>query len=75
MTDLPLRTAHATCPVETGAQDGFPIPLALPVETKLPQLALAAGAINRQADSTRFIAIFFIISSKHVFVRILALPL
>jgi hypothetical protein len=22
MTDLPLRTAHATCPVETGAQDG-----------------------------------------------------
>src|ERR1700685_3720685 len=48
MADLPLRTAHATCPVETGAQDGLPMPVALPVETKLPHEAQAAGAISRQ---------------------------
>jgi len=60
MTDLPHRTAHATCPVETGAQDGLPIPVALPVEMKPPQVADAAGAISRQADNdNRRVAIFF----------------
>jgi hypothetical protein len=51
------------------------MPVALPVETKLPQLAHAAGAINRQADIIRLVATFFIIFSKLVFVRILTLPL
>jgi hypothetical protein len=64
MTDLPLRTAHATCPVETGAQDGLPTPVALPVEMKPPQVADAAGAISRQADNdSRHAEIFFIVSS------------
>ena len=64
MTDLPLRTAHAMCPVETGAQDGLPTPVALPVEMKPPQVADAAGAISRQADNdSRHAAIFFIVSS------------
>jgi hypothetical protein len=64
MTDLPLRTAHATCPVETGAQDGLPIPVALPVEMKPPQVADAAGAISGQADTdSRQVAIFFVVSS------------
>jgi hypothetical protein len=64
MTDLPLRTAHATCPAETGAQDGLPIPVAVPVEMKPPQVADAAGAISRQAENdSRHAAIFFIVSS------------
>jgi hypothetical protein len=67
MTDLPLRTAHATGPVETGAQDGLPIPVALPVEMKPPQVADAAGAISRQADnSSRHAAIFFIVLAQAV---------
>jgi hypothetical protein len=43
----------------TGAQDGLPIPVALPVETKLPHEAHAAGAISREEDNTRYIVIFF----------------
>src|SRR5580704_16069825 len=45
----PLRTAQATRPAETGAQDGLPTPLAVPVDTKLPQLAHAEGANTRAA--------------------------
>jgi|SRR5271154_474963 hypothetical protein len=63
MADLLLRTAHATCPVETGAQDGLPIPVAVPVEMKLPHAAHAAGAISRQVDNIRHTAIFFMVSS------------
>jgi hypothetical protein len=63
MADLPLRTAHATCPVETGAQDGLPIPVAVPVETKFPHVAHAAGAISRPVDNIRNAAIFFMVSS------------
>jgi len=63
MADLLLRTAHATCPVETGAQDGLPMPVAVPVEMKLPHEAHAAGAISRQADNTRYTAIFFMVFS------------
>src|SRR6516162_4973192 len=41
--DRLLRTAHATWLVETSAHEGMPIPVAVPVEMKLPQLAHAAG--------------------------------
>lgn len=59
-----LTTPAKTCPVETGAQDGLPIPVALPVEMKPPQVADAAGAISGQADTdSRQVAIFFIVSS------------
>jgi hypothetical protein len=58
MTDLPLRTAHATCPVETGAQDGLPIPVALPVEMKPPKAptpqAPSAGRQITIVDRLRF---------------------
>jgi hypothetical protein len=60
MADVPLRTAHATFPVETGAQDGLPKPVAVPVEMKLPQAAQERGANPRQTDkSTRRTAIDF----------------
>jgi|HubBroStandDraft_6_1064221.scaffolds.fasta_scaffold1678834_1 hypothetical protein len=43
IADLLLRTAHATCPVETSAQEGLPKPVTLPVEMKLPQDPHANG--------------------------------
>jgi len=49
MADAEFRTAHTTCPLETGAQDGFPIPVAVPVDTKLPQLAQAEGVNTKEA--------------------------
>jgi hypothetical protein len=49
MADAKFRTAHATRPVEACAQDGLPMPVAVPVDTKLPQLADAEGANPRQA--------------------------
>jgi hypothetical protein len=67
MADLLLRTAHATSPVETCAQDGLPIPVAVPVEIKPPHEAHAAELISGQADKARYVAIFFIIFSKGVF--------
>jgi hypothetical protein len=67
---LPLRTAHATSPVETDAQDGLPIPVALPVEMKLPHVADAAGAISRQVDNTKNAAILFIVSPLGVLLKI-----
>jgi hypothetical protein len=70
MADLPLRTAHATSKVETDAQDGLPIPVALPVEMKLPHVADAAGAISRQVDNIKHAAILFIVSSLRVLLKI-----
>jgi hypothetical protein len=67
MADLLLRTAQATCPVETGTQDGLPSPVAVPVETKVPHEAHAAGAISRHKDITVYNAIRFIISSLWCF--------
>jgi hypothetical protein len=70
MVDVPLRTAHATCPVETGAQDGLPIPAAVPVGVKLPHAAQAARAISGQLDNIRHTAIFFMASSLNLISRI-----
>jgi hypothetical protein len=50
--EAPLRTAHATSPVETGAQDGLPMPVAVPVEMKLPHVAHESGASPRQIDKS-----------------------
>ena len=47
MTDLVLRTSHGICPVETGAQDGLPMPVAEPVEVTFPDVAHTAGAVSR----------------------------
>jgi hypothetical protein len=43
IVDWLLRTAHATCPVETWAQEGLPKPGTFPVEMKLPQDPQASG--------------------------------
>jgi hypothetical protein len=70
MADLPLRTAQATSSGETDAQDGLPIPVALPVEMKLPHVADAAGAISKQVDNIKHAAILFIGSSLKVLLKI-----
>jgi hypothetical protein len=58
---FPLRIAHTTCPLDTSAQDGFPMPFAVPVDTKLPQLAQAEGANIRGAyKNNRQVTIRFI---------------
>jgi len=46
----PVRVVNDGCAgtVETDAQDGLPIPVALPVEMKLPHMADAAGAISNR---------------------------
>src|ERR1019366_2367491 len=46
MADLLLRTAHATCPVMTGAQDGLPVPVRLMMKKRIHHEAHAAGAIS-----------------------------
>lgn len=51
-TALPLRTAHTTEPEATWAHDGFPMPVPVPVETKLPQVADAAGHKRRHTDNS-----------------------
>jgi len=66
MADLLLRTAQATCAVETGAQDGLPIPVAFPVEMKLPQDPHANGdnpsRVNKPIFAIRIIILDFMFS-------------
>jgi hypothetical protein len=58
------RTAHATCPVETWAQEGLPKPATLPVEMKLPQDPHANGhnpsRVNKPILAIRVIILDFI---------------
>jgi hypothetical protein len=46
------------------------MPVALPVEMKLPHVADAAGAISRQVDNIKDAAILFIVSSLRVLLKI-----
>jgi hypothetical protein len=61
---FPLRTAHTALPLETKAQEGFPKPVAFPVEMKLPQEAHAdwhdASPAHKISTHTavRFILVF-----------------
>jgi hypothetical protein len=70
IADWLLRTAHATCPVETWAQDGLPIPVALPVDLKLPQDPHASGhtpsKVNKANLATRVIILDFVCSPYFV---------
>src|ERR1700722_4317123 len=59
MVEVPLRTAQATPPLSKLAHEGSPKPVAVPVETKLPQAAQAEGTICRQASKIRKAEIFF----------------
>src|SRR5215469_1924592 len=61
----PLRTAQATSSVEAKAQDGLPIAVAAPVETKLPQVAEARGTQPRHKGRSN-------IQVKRRFIGILA---
>jgi hypothetical protein len=60
------RTAHATCPVETWAQEGLPKPATLPVEMKLPQDPHANGQnpsrVNKLILAMCFVILDFILS-------------
>jgi hypothetical protein len=59
---FPLRTAHTTCPLDTSAQDGLPMPVVVPGDTKLPQLAQAEVASIRQTDNkSGYILVRFIL--------------
>jgi hypothetical protein len=64
--DWLLRTAHATCPVETWAHEGLPTPVAIPVDLKLPQDPHANGhnpsRVNKPILAIRIMILDFMLS-------------
>jgi hypothetical protein len=63
---FPLRTAHTALPLGTKAQEGLPMPVALPVEVKLLQEAHADGhnasRVNKLILAIRLIILDFMLS-------------
>src|SRR5579863_1644583 len=71
---FPLRTAQTALPLETKAQEGLPMPVALPVEVKFPQEAHAAGQDASPKHISKHITVRFISFSILLTVDFLSLP-